>query len=164
MKIATIVMAAAAVLLSGAPASAQYGRLVPPAKVVALHASACVANAPDFEATLPKVAARKHWDEYGRSAKARPGDRAWLVSVDGQPTIVDISREGHRQRCSVNAVTAPGAIVDLVRAAQKRKPDRVVDNGPAGRVNIWNVSPIRVITVTVPLGQAIGRITMETTR
>ena len=164
MKLTSLVIAAVATMIASSPASAQYGRLVPPAKVVALHGSACAASAPDFATALPKLAAKRNWDEYGRSAKARPGDHAWLVSIDGQPTIVDISREGTKQRCSVNAVTAPGAVLALVRGEQKRKPDRVVKQGQAGDVSIWRLSPKKVVTVTVPMGQAIGRITMETMR
>jgi hypothetical protein len=164
MKLTTMVLAAAAAMIASSQASAQYGRLVPPAKVAALHASACAGTAPDFATALPKLAALRKWDEYGRSAKARPGDRAWLVSLDGQPTIVDISREGTKQRCSVNAVTAPAGLLSIVRTQQKRRPDRVVKNAVSGDVNIWRINPKTVVTVTVPMGQAIGRITMETMR
>lgn len=162
-KTAVLIAAAAATLTPG-HATAQYGRLVPPQKVLALHAAACAAGSTDFETSLPKLARRRGWDEYGRSATARPGDRAWLVSLDGQPAIVDISKQGRSQRCSVNAVTGPAGLLSLVRAQRGRAPDRVTRKGTSGDVSLWRLTPRTTVSVTVPMGQAIGRITTEVAR
>jgi hypothetical protein len=158
------IIAAALSLASAASADAQYGRLVPADKLVALHGTACRASAPDFETKVAIEARRQKWDEYGVSAKAKPGDRAWLVAIGGQPSIVDISRAGRTQRCSVNAVSAPAAVLALVTKAQGRKPDGVRSQGPNGTVSIWRVSPGRTLSVTVPIGQALSRITLEASR
>ncbi len=164
MRSGIITVAVLTATLLAVPANAQYGRIVQPSSVTDLHETACRANAADLAVRVPRLAAARKWDEYGLSAKARPGDRAWLVAIAGQPTIVDISREGPKQRCSVSAVTAPSSILRIVRAQLGRAPDRVMKQGTQANVSIWRLSPGQSISVTVPNGPALGRITLETTR
>lgn len=161
-----ILTAAAAAALATSPASAQYGRLTPPDALLGLFSRACVAGAPRFSSFLPVLAKRERWDQLGLSASAKPGDQGWLVSVGGQPAIVDIHRPTPgTETCSVSAVTAPGGLVQAMTRRQKRNPD-VQRNQAGGLVKGWSRTiEGRPVTVTVPTdGRAMARITLTASR
>jgi hypothetical protein len=151
----------AALAAAGAPASAQYGRLTDPARMITLFSQACVAGAPRFSAFVPVFAKQQRWDELGHSATARPGDRGWLIALAGQPAIVDIHQPAPGiETCSVSAVTAPNALVAAMTKREGHAPDtekRQADEVVKG----WTRSiERRPLSVTVPDGRAMARITM----
>ena len=158
-----LVVAASAVALPNA-AGAQYGRLVDTNRLVALAKRACVAGAPDHQRTIPALAAREKWDEYGKKPGTPASTRAWLVSLNGQPAIVDIERSTGTSRCSVNAVSDPNAVGRAVGAAVGRAADRTA-HPQGGTVRTWRAtraSPL--ITVSSAPGQAMTRITVAAGR
>jgi hypothetical protein len=159
------IVAVAATTLS-APAYAQYGRLTPPDALIGLFSRACVAGAPRFSTFLPTLAKRERWDQLGLSASAKPGDQGWLVSVGGQPAIVDIHRPTPTtETCSVSAVTAPGGLVQAMTRRQKRAPD-IQRNQAGGLVKGWSRTiEGRPVSITVPTdGRAMARITLTASR
>lgn len=161
-----ILTAAAAAALAISPASAQYGRLTPPDAMLGLFSRACVAGAPRFSAYVPLLAKREKWDALGLSASARPGDQGWLVSVGGQPAIVDIHRPTPTtETCSVSAVTAPSALVQSMTKRQGRGPD-MQRTQAAGLVKGWTRTiEKRPVSITVPTdGRAMARITIAANR
>ena len=144
------------------PATAQYGRLVPPEAMLSVFSEACVAGAPRFSQWTPRLAERKRWDALGLSGSARPGDRGWLVSANGQPVIVDIHRpKSGTETCSVSAVTAPQALIAAMTKREGRGPD-LDRRTPVQTVKGWTRTiEKRPISVTMPLdGRALARITI----
>ena len=154
--------AAFAASLCVAPAVAQYGRLTPPDAMLGLFSRACVAGAPTFSTFVPLLAKRERWDPLGLSKTARPGDQGWLVSVGGQPAIVDIHRPTPTtQTCSVSAVTAPSALVASMTKRQGHKAD-MERTQVGGLVKGWTRTiEKRPVSITVPTdGRAMARITI----
>jgi hypothetical protein len=156
------IVAALAATLLVAPATAQYGRLTPPDAMLGLFSRACVAGAPSFSTFVPLLAKRERWDPLGLSKTARPGDQGWLVSLNGQPAIVDIHRPTpDTQTCSVSAVTAPSALIAGMTKRQGRKAD-MERTQAGGLVKGWTRTiEKRPVSITVPTdGRAMARITI----
>lgn len=156
--------AALAIAMPGAT-QAQYGRLVDPKRALAFFNTACIASAPSFSTSVAAKAKTSKWDELGLSKKAKPGDRGWLVSLNGLPAIVDISRSGAVQKCSINLVTDPSQVLALISKIEGRKPDFRRET----KVSLeqgWNPTkkiPNPLMVTTTP-GVAMVRVTMAATR
>lgn len=146
-------------LLLPTPASAQLGRLIETSQLVPMFNRVCVRNAPTFAARIPAIARAEKWDELKTSPTAKAGDRGWLVSIKGQPSIVDIGRISGGERCSVNAVGDPNAIMKALSQIMGTKP--ATSNGPnRTQVRSWGASKGRpAISVTSSPGQAMARLT-----
>jgi hypothetical protein len=160
----TATMAALA-LATPVATRAQYGRLVDPKRALAFFNTACIASAPSFSTRVAAKAKASKWDELGLSRKAKPGDRGWLVSLNGLPAIVDISRTGPVQKCSINLVTDPSQVLALISKIEGRKPDFRRET----KVTLeqgWNATkriPNPLMVTTTP-GVAMVRVTMAASK
>jgi hypothetical protein len=160
--VALVVAAAAATAPTAA--GAQYGRLVDTSRIVALAKRACVAGSPDHQRAVAAIAGRERWDEYGKRPGTPATTRAWLVSLAGQPAIVDIERNGPVSRCSVNAVSDPNAVGRAVATLVGREPDRTA-HPQGGTVRTWRATrAMPLVTVTNAPGQAMTRLTVTSAR
>lgn len=155
----TSIAACMAALICAAPATAQFGRLVPTNTVLQLSLNACIAPGTDFQRTVPALARRSKWDEYGKKPGTPVTTRGWLVAPNGQPVIVDIARNGAVGTCSVNAVSDPAAIVKAIRGARGAPRTTRSPNGDV--VHVWPASKGRPVTSVVNSpGQAMTRVTV----
>lgn len=159
---------AAAILVAGAPltANAQYGRLTAATDVFNLFKTSCLSTGPGFSTSIPLKAKLGHWDELGLTAKARPGDRGWLIAIKGQPSILDIKKPSPTsETCSVSAVTSPQDVVAAINKLTGKSATQ--KSGAHGAVLYnWLRSPKAPfpISVSVNPGQAMARITATSQR
>ncbi len=151
--------AAIAMCILSAPASAQFGRLVPTDTILRTSVGTCVTPGTDFQRTVPTIAKRGKWDEYGTKPGTPRTTRGWLYAPNGQPIVVDIATNGSVGTCSVNAVSDPSAIVKAIRAARGAPRVNRTPNGDI--VYLWPATKGRPVTsVTNSPGQAMTRVTV----
>jgi len=157
MKVSAAVIMAMTLL--SAPASAQFGRLVPTDTILRTSIGTCVTPGTDFQRSVPAIARRGKWDEYGTKPGTPRTTRGWLYAPNGQPVVIDIARNGSIGTCSVNAVSDPNAIVKAIRGA--RGTPRVTRTPNGDVVSLWPATKGRPVTsVTTSPGQAMTRVTV----
>jgi hypothetical protein len=152
------IMAAVMIMQAGI-ASAQFGRLVPTDTILRTSLATCITPGTDFQRTVPVIAKRAKWDEYGKKPGTPATTRGWLYAPGGQPVVVDIARNGSIGTCSINAVSDPNAIIKSIRAA--RGAPRVTRTPNGDVVSLWPATKGRPVTsvITSP-GQAMTRVTI----
>lgn len=143
---------------SAAQAESSFGRLVDPKSFTTFAQDACGNAAKKSNSNLFTKAKMAKWDELGRTATTPAGSYAWMVSLKGQPVIVDISKASKSRTCSVSAVTDPSSVIDAILRLRGVKPQ--VKKTKGNTFVIWPATKTLPTTnVTYGGGQAIARIT-----
>ena len=156
----SMALAACAILTCSTAANAQnsFGRLVDPKALTTFAQDACGNDARKSNGPLAAKAKLSHWDELGRTAATPPGSRAWMVSLKGQPVIVDVAQTKTGRTCSVSAVTDPNSVIGNIIRIRSAKPKMTKVKGNS--MAIWPATNMQPHTdVTYGGGQAMARIT-----
>ena len=141
-----------------ASAQSSFGRLVDPKALATFADETCSIGAKTSNTALAAKAARSKWDELGRTAATPKGSRAWMVSLKGQPVIVDVTQNSKSRTCSVSAVTDPNSVILSVARQRGLKPRTKSAQG--NTVATWPASRIQpLLEVIYGGGRAMARIT-----
>lgn len=154
------ILAASAIAACSSPAYADssFGRLVDSKSLASFAQETCGTAAKKSNTNLVSKAKLGKWDELGRTAATPPGSRAWMVSLKGQPVIVDVSQAAVGRTCSVSAVTDPSSVVGAILRLRGAKPQtRKLKNNT---IVTWPATKAFPRTdVAYGGGQAMARIT-----
>ena len=155
--------AALAMLLVAAPAAGQgLARLATPVAIAGLLDRTCIAAYPHPATALPAIAARERWDRLGTKGRTTDGAAGWLVSLGGQPAIIDVSAPSPWETCSLSTTTAPDVQIAYWKDRMGRAPDQSLTDGTVEkRVWAWRSAGVPgSITLTTQPGQPMARITI----